>query len=135
MKARMAFAPDRHLACMRARREARRGTERRRPGCTFSSAHVENVTATRCCCIIAAAHVPEACVTWSQRKNVQMGSMRPRASLFLDCSSPTGNVFGKRKRSTFRSEEKRDRNRWERRNDPSSWILFIWRNHPQTNNT
>lgn len=33
------------------------------------------------CCIIATARVPEACVTWSQRKNVQMGSMRQCVSL------------------------------------------------------
>lgn len=79
----------------------------------FLSAHVENVTICARCCIIGTARVPEACVTWSPRRNAQMGSMMPCAALSLDCTAPTGSIFGKRK-SAFRLEQKRDRNSWER---------------------
>lgn len=114
--------PDRRLG-PRACERARKGSSQEEPsdggpGCTFSSAHVENVTAAHA---VASSPLPvrQRHVSHGRSaKNVQMGSMRPCASLFLDRSSPTGNVFGKRKRSTSRSEEKRDGNRWERRNNP-----------------
>lgn len=70
------------------------------------------------CCIIATAHVPEACVTWSQRKNVQMGSMKQRASLCSNAQLRLATSLEKLKKNKDISlKEKRDGNHRERGNN------------------
>lgn len=96
----------------------------------FFGAHVENVYWCTLCCIIAPARVPKACVTWSQRKNVQMGSMRQRVSLCSDAPLQLATSSEKRGRGginiSLREMEITGKEGFNR---------FSWRNNPQTNDT
>lgn len=81
------------------------------------------------CCITATARAPEACVTWSQRKNVQMGSMRQRVSLCSNtllqlATSLEKRTKGKEKKSTFRSRRRETENYGERGYNPPSSIFY-----------